>query len=172
MSRAILSALLLAAALGATPSHAAKDPSPEALRKLGMAYYRGEGVPTDYAKAVKHLARAVDLGDKEAALLLGKMYEYGFGVPVDQRQAARWYLAGAELNDPRCQFEASIFLYKGWGISQDRVQAAKWWTLAIGHDERYSKIIRPTIEQVEEDLNPEVLAEGRRLAAAWKPGRR
>ena len=167
-----IAALLIALMAGAGVSHAAKEPGPEALRKLGMAYYRGEGVPMDYAKAVKHLARAVHLGDKEAALLLGKMYEYGFGVQIDQAQAARWYLAGAELNDPRCQFEASIFLYKGWGIPQDRVQAAKWWTLALGHDESYSKVIRPTVDSVEEDLNPEVLAEGRRLAAAWKPGRR
>jgi TPR repeat protein len=151
---------------------AASQQSAEASRKLGMRYYRGEGVPLDYDKAVHHLGRAVAQGDSEAANILGKMYEFGMGVKEDEALSAKWYIAGAELNDPFSQFHASIALYKGAGVPRDRAQAVKWWTLALGHGEKQRKRWGPTIEHVEANLAPEELAEGRRLAAQWRPSTR
>ena len=165
-----ITALLLLAF--ATLADAAQDTSAEASRKLGMRYYRGEGVPLDYSKAVLHLGRAVARGDAEAAIILAKMYEFGMGVKEDEALSAKWYLAGAELDDPSSQFHASIAYYKGAGVPRDRAQAAKWWTLAMGHGERFRNRFWPTIESAEATLTPEELAEGRRLATEWKPQRK
>ena len=146
----------------------AKDSAADASRKLGMRYYRGEGVPLDYDKAVLHLGRAVEQGDAEAANILGKMYEFGMGVKEDEALSAKWYVAGSELNDPASQFHASIAYYKGAGVTKDRAQAAKWWTLAMAHGEWFRKRYLPTIESAEATLTPDELAEGRRMAAEWK----
>ena len=148
---------------------AAQDASADASRNLGMRYYRGEGVPLDYDKAVLHLGRAVAQGDTEAANILGKMYEFGMGVKEDAALSAKWYIAGAELNDPSSQFHASIAYYKGAGVPRDRALAAKWWTLAMGHGEWFQKRYWPSIESAEAELTREELAEGRRLASEWRP---
>lgn len=166
--KAIIAVLLVAFAF-VNMAEAANDSSAEASRKLGMRYYRGEGVPLDYNKAVLYLGRAVAQGDAEAAYILGKMYEFGMGVKEDETLSAKWYIAGAELDDPFNQFQASIALYKGAGVPRDRAQAAKWWTLAMGHGESFRNRYSPTIESAEAMLTPEELAEGRRLAAEWKP---
>ena len=166
--RAIIAAILVAFAF-ANAAEAAKDSPGESSRKLGMRYYRGEGVPVDYSRAVLHLGRAVEQGDAEAANILGKMYEFGMGVKEDEALSAKWYLAGAELDDPSSQFHASIALYKGTGVPRDRAQAAKWWTLAMGHGESFRKRYSPTIEMAQAHLTPEELIEGRRLATEWKP---
>ena len=159
----------LAAFLAVTMVDAAQEVSAEASRKLGMRYYRGDGVPMDYDKAVLHLGRAVARGDAVAANILGKMYEFGMGVKEDEALSARWYIAGAELGDPSSQFHASIACYKGAGVPRNRAQAAKWATLALRHGDWFRKRYGPTIEAIEAELTPEELAEGRRLAAEWKP---
>jgi TPR repeat protein len=133
--------VLLAISAIANVADAATDSSGEASRKLGMHYYRGEGV-----------------------------HEFGMGVKEDEAHSARWYIAGAELGDPSSQFHASIAYYKGAGVPRDRAQAAKWWTLAMGHGEWFHQRYWPTIESAQAKLTPAELAEGRRLAAEWKPG--
>jgi TPR repeat protein len=162
-------ALMLGVIAFANLANATQDPAAEASRKLGMRHYRGEGVSLSYDKAVLHLERAVALGDAEAGILLAKMYEFGMGVKEDEALSAKWYIAGAELDDPESQFHASIAFYKGAGVPRDRAQASKWWTLAMGHGERFRNRYWPTIEQAEAKLSPEELAEGRRMAADWKP---
>jgi len=164
-----ITALMLVIFAFANVAEAAPDSSAVASRKLGMRYYRGEGVSLDYDRAVLHLRRALEQGDTEAANILGKMYEFGMGVKEDEALSAKWYIAGAELNDPSCQFHASIAYYKGAGVPRDRAQAAKWWTLAMGHGEWFRQRYWPSIESAEANLRPEELAEGRRMAAEWKP---
>jgi TPR repeat protein len=50
---------------------------------LGLKYAVGEGVPQDYAEAVKWYRKAAEQGDAYAQNNLGLMYEYGKGVPKD-----------------------------------------------------------------------------------------
>jgi len=161
-------ATLLLMLLFITAAHGADDALKE--RQAGMAYYRGEGVKLDYARAVEHLARAVDAGDAESAIRLGKMYEYGMGVAADDAAAARWYTRGAELGNAEAQWEASILYYKGRGVARDPVEAVKWWTLAM-NDARRGEGIRASVASAETKLGADELARGREAARQFRPRR-
>ncbi len=54
-------------------------------------YYEGQGVPQDYAEAVKWFHLAADQGDTSARSFLGYMYENGQGLPQNYVQAYMWY---------------------------------------------------------------------------------
>jgi hypothetical protein len=49
-------------------------------------------------------------------------------------------------------------------VTQDHVEAYKWWLLA---DAQGHKDTRETITQLESQLTPEQIAEGKRRAQAW-----
>ncbi len=59
-------------------------------------YRKGQGVPQDYAEAVKWYRLAADEWDKAAQFNLGSMYEKGKGVPQDYANAAKWYRLAAD----------------------------------------------------------------------------
>jgi len=68
----------------------------EAQRLLGWMLDFGEGVPQDYAEAMKWYRKAADQGDANALFHIGVMYADGKGVPKDLVQAHLWFnLAGA-----------------------------------------------------------------------------
>ncbi len=67
---------------------------------LGAVYAAGEGVPQDYAEALKWYRRAAEQGDAVAQFQLGHMYHEGegWGGPQDYIQAHMWFnLAAANL---------------------------------------------------------------------------
>ena len=57
---------------------------------LGVAYGTGQGVPQDYAEAVRWCRKAADQGNAGAQSNLGRMYYYGRGVPPDYAEAYMW----------------------------------------------------------------------------------
>lgn len=72
---------------------------------LALLYERGEGVPQDYASAVKWYRAAARQGDPVAEGNLGWLYATGQGVPQDCAIAVSWTRmaavqgnAGAQLN--------------------------------------------------------------------------
>ena len=58
-------------------------------------YRRGQGVPQDYAEAVKWYRLAAEQGDADAQGNLGVMYGTGKGVLQDNVLAHMWYNLGA-----------------------------------------------------------------------------
>src|SRR6476620_11960473 len=62
----------------------------EAQSRLGYMYYQGQGVPQDYAAALKWYRLAADQGNAEAQFDLAFMYYEGLGVPQDHVQAHKW----------------------------------------------------------------------------------
>ena len=60
---------------------------PCAQISLGIMYANGQGVPQDYAEAVKWFRLAADQGDATAQFNLGIMYAKGQGVPQDYAEA-------------------------------------------------------------------------------------
>ena len=137
-----------------------------AERRLGMAYFQGQGVKPDAAKAVQHLARAVELGDAESAIRLGKMYEFGMGVARDDTEATLWYTRGAELGSMEAQYAAGERYYKGSGVARDGAEAVKWWTLAL-RDPKANESMRIGARSAEAKLTPDEISRGRSLAQAW-----
>ena len=64
---------------------------------FGHMYYHGQGVPQDYAEAVRWYREAADQGDSLAQNHLGQMYAEGRGVPQDYAEAYFWLsLASAQ----------------------------------------------------------------------------
>ena len=61
---------------------------------LGFAYATGEGVPQDFAEAVRWYRRAAEQGYAEAQNNLGAAYYTGEGVPQDSAEAVRWVPPG------------------------------------------------------------------------------
>ena len=70
---------------------------------LGGIYYNGEGVPQDYAEAVKWFRTAAEQGEVYAQYNLGWMYGTGTGVPQDDDEAVKWYRMAAEQGAAKAQ---------------------------------------------------------------------
>ena len=58
---------------------------------LGWMYYKGQGVPQNYAEAIKWFRKSADQGDAYGQSNLGVMYANGQGVPQDYVQAEMWF---------------------------------------------------------------------------------
>ncbi len=63
-------------------------------------YSEGQGVPQDYAEAVKWFTKAAEQGHAKAQNNLGLMHEEGRGVPQDYVQAHMWYNLAAAGSPP------------------------------------------------------------------------
>ena len=62
----------------------------DAFRQLAGCYYRGEGVPQDFAKANELYLKAGELGCAKAYCNLGMNYNNGRGVEVDEKKAKHY----------------------------------------------------------------------------------
>jgi hypothetical protein len=64
-------------------------------------YRFGNGVPVDYAEALKWFRKAANQGQATAQWRLGGMYYYGHGVPQNYVRAYMWWnLAGISATRP------------------------------------------------------------------------
>ena len=80
-----------------------------AQHNLGYLYLIGNGVPQDYAEAVKWLRLASEQGFARAQSRLGLLYANGQGVPQDYVEAYKWFsLAAASGIKAHIAFRASI----------------------------------------------------------------
>ena len=62
-------------------------------------YYKGDGVPQDYAQAVSWLRKAADQGIAHAQYDLGAMYYSGNGVNKDHSEALKWFIRASDNGD-------------------------------------------------------------------------
>ena len=74
---------------------AAEQGDAEAQVNLGLRYHDGEGVPQDYAEAMKRYRKAAEQGLAEAQHNLGLMYADDEGVPQDDAEAYTWFAVAA-----------------------------------------------------------------------------
>ena len=102
---------------------------------LGVMYANGQGVPQDYAEAIKWYRKAAEQENARAQYNLGGMYDKGQGVPQDYAESAKWYrkAAGQRLAD--AQYNLGVMYDKGQGVPQDHAEAVKWFYKAAeqGH---------------------------------------
>ena len=97
---------------------------------LGVIYAEGEGVPQNYAEAVKWFRRAAEQGDAQAQCNLGLMYGKGIGVQRDNAEAVKWFRCAAEQEDAQAQFGLGVMYHEGGGVPQDDAEAVKWYRRA------------------------------------------
>lgn len=63
----------------------------DAAYNLAVIHQFGDGVPLDYALAMRWYRQAVELGDKVSQFQIGLMFQTGQGVAIDEAEAHRWF---------------------------------------------------------------------------------
>ncbi|MGO9018387.1 MAG: tetratricopeptide repeat protein [Syntrophobacteraceae bacterium] len=132
---------------------------------LGVMYNFGQGVPREYAEAVKFYRGEAELGNVGAQYRLGLMYAKGRGVPQDSIEAAKWYRKAAEQGHADAQHDLGVMYLDGEGVPQDFVQAHMWLDLAAEQGDQRSRQLR---DEVAEKMTPAEIAEAQRLASERK----
>ena len=80
---------------------AAEQGHADAQNNLGEMYSKGQGVPQDYAEAVRWYRLAAEQGYAPAQNNLGAAYQLGDGVLQDNVMAHMWYNIASANGDPK-----------------------------------------------------------------------
>ena len=83
---------------------------------LGFMYAHGQGVPQDYAEALKWYRLAAAKGNAHAQYNLGVMYERGQGVPQNFAEALGWFRMAADQGLAVAQNNLGYLHERGLGI--------------------------------------------------------
>ncbi len=81
-------------------------------------------------------------------------------------EAVRFYRLAADQGIAVAQSNLGAMYYNGQGVPENFVEAYKWWSLAAAQGYNDSAKNRDIVRSV---MTPAQIAEGQRLAAAWKP---
>jgi hypothetical protein len=136
---------------------------------LGVAYFRGQGVPQDYKETVKWFRKAADQGLAEAQHNLGVAYAEGKVVPQKYTEAIKWYRKAAEQGFVDSQGNLGVAYFRGQGVPRDVVKSYMWLSLAAsrsaGEDhENYSR----ARDLAAKKLTSEKLMEAQRMTREWE----
>jgi TPR repeat protein len=124
----------------------------------------GQGVPQDYAEAVKWYRKAADQGLAEAQYNLGSCYAKGQGVPKDLAEMVKWYRKAADQGLAQAQYRLGLCYLDGQGVPRD-VQAYMWLDLA-GQTLEQARKMR---DEVGSKMTPQQIAEAQKLSRDWEP---
>lgn len=80
--------------------------------KLGIAYYKGEGVPKNYETSVRMLEKGMSLGNGVCARMLANCYANGHGTTLNKNKAKDIYLKAISLGDVRSYSFLGTLYYK------------------------------------------------------------
>ena len=94
---------------------AAEEGSAEAMVSIGTAYYKGEIVARDYAKALEWFNKAVEADSAKAMGWFGRMYHRGEGVEQDYAKAIQWFRKAEEKGSSEATVALGAIYYKGGG---------------------------------------------------------
>ncbi|MBI1212160.1 MAG: sel1 repeat family protein [Alphaproteobacteria bacterium] len=96
---------------------------------VGTMYEKGQGVPQDFAEALKWYLLGASEGDDESKTNAGRMYLFGKGTKKDFAAAMKWFQEAAP-KDSGAQFYLGLMYENGNGVTQDYKEAAKWYRKA------------------------------------------
>jgi hypothetical protein len=136
-----------------------------AQHDLGVRCENGFGLPKDPVEAAKWYLLAAQQGYPPSQTNLGYLYKKGLGVPQDNVKAFAWYTKAAEQGDVMAQYNLGAMLAQGLGVAKDRTRAYMWLLLAAEKEFEPAESKRDDIEDVLGDVE---IAEGERLAHAWR----
>ncbi len=97
---------------------------------LGFRYAEGQGVPQDFAAAVRWTTLAAEQGNVTAQTNLGSAYYNGQGIARDFSGAIEWYRKAADQGHARAQFSLGYMYDEGEGVPRDSAQATEWYRRA------------------------------------------
>ena len=107
-----------------------KAVNPEEMLAAGKAFCKGDGVETDYHKAMECFRKAADAGNAQAMYEIGSLYFYGKGVKKKYMKALDWYLKASENGYARAFYAIGYMFYEGCGVYQDYITALEWFRKA------------------------------------------
>ncbi len=134
----------------------------EALRL--QYYYRGKGVPQNYAEAARWYRLAAEQGHARTQVRLGFMYQFGYGVLQNYAEAVKWYRLAAEQGDADAQSSLGFRYQNGEGVPQDNVLAHMWFNLAASKGVAGAAQLR---DDVASRMTRNQIAEAQKLAWEW-----
>jgi len=129
--------------------------------RVGLIYYKGQGVQPDYPEALRWFKKAALQGHPLAQYNAGYMNEKGEGTSQDYVEAARYYRRAAEQGNQLAQYNLGNMYEKGQGVLPDEVQALMWYNLAAIQGETKARAAR---DRVTVWMTPAQIAEAQRLA--------
>ncbi|OGV58588.1 MAG: hypothetical protein A2X45_01655 [Lentisphaerae bacterium GWF2_50_93] len=99
--------------------------------KLGLRYYKGEGMAKQPVEAVKWYRKSADQGFAKAQNNLGLCYHLGEGVAKDAVEAVKWYRKAADQGFALAQVNLGICYSNGEGVARNPVEAVKLYRKAV-----------------------------------------
>ncbi len=112
---------------------------------MGLAYYKGRGVPRNYLKAVRWYRKAAEQGNALAENNLGKAYYFGQGVPQDYAKAVHWFHLAAQRGLINAQANLGDAYAHGLGVPRNISEAIYWWKKAAVQGGRVGKLAQQNI---------------------------
>lgn len=102
----------------------------------GVAYWTGQGVEQDYARAAESFGFAAKNGHVEAQGWYGYMLMKGLGVSVDTRGGLEWLTRAGKSGSAEAANHLGLAYHEGWGVPVDNTQACTWWrkAAALNHN--------------------------------------
>jgi len=138
------------------------DPDVQCL--LAKMYFAGQGVSKDTDRAVKLFKLSAAQGNSDAQFFLGSWYLLPHR---DVAEGAKWLRLSAEQGNQDAQWLlGKAYLEGDKDLPRDPVQAELWLLLAADHNLDF---YRAALRAAEGQMTPAQVAQGRALAAAWKP---
>jgi TPR repeat protein len=150
-----------ALALASVGTATAQDAGRSNLEAAQAANDRG-----DFAEAVRQFRMAADQGNAIGQNNLGLSYLLGEGVPQNDAEAVRWFRMAADQGDALAQSILGAMYADGRGVPQNYAEAYKWYALSAAQGNADAVTFRDAII---DKMTPAQIAEGQRLAAAWRP---
>jgi hypothetical protein len=98
---------------------------------LGYMYEHGQGVPQNYAEALKWFRKAAEQGYAMGQNNLAHMYHVGLGVPQNYAEALKWFRKAAEQGEASAQNGLGYMYEHGQGVPQNYAEALKWFRKAV-----------------------------------------
>lgn len=105
----------------------AESGNKDAQYNLGLMYYEGENIETDYEKAVYWITKSAEQGYAKAQYSLGMIYYKGENIDIDK--AHEWFQKAAEQGHVKAQFKLG-YMYYDIESMLDFEKARKWFQKA------------------------------------------
>jgi TPR repeat protein len=115
----------------ATLETAAASGNATAQFQLGRAYFRGEGLATEKAKAHEWILKSAEQGNPDAITSMGYFYSQGVVLEKDEAKAIEWFRKGAEAGSAKSQLNLGLMLRQGKTIPLDNTESLKWLEMAV-----------------------------------------
>jgi TPR repeat protein len=104
-----------------------------------MRYVRGDGVPKDYAEAVKWIRKSAEQDYAEGQRQLANAYFNGRGVEKDYGRAFEWYEQAAKQGNIEAESGLGVCYQFGYGVQRNLPEANDWYRKAAQLNNAYAQ---------------------------------